>query len=223
MTNNEQYTKKLEGIVKQMLQPLRDIPFSLVIESICGCKVLPFIKGDPKDEAVLKKLIKVANLAGHGINRFGIKRPRPNEVGNDIEGYIKNALLSVGYSAGTPTTRRGAHKTTGYPDIEFTDEFKRANYLECKTFSVETVNTTMRSFYLSPSDDFKVTKDGHHFVVSFEIFVSSRQGRNNVFKCRSWKVLSIENLEVSVKYEFNSDNARLYANELILAEGKLIV
>lgn len=221
MPDNEEYTRKLENVIKQMLQPLRDIPFKVVIEGICDCKVTPFNKDDPKDTAVLQNLIKVATQAGKEVNKEGIKRPRPNEVGNDIEPFVKDALLSVGYFAGTPLTRGGKHKATGYPDIEFRDEYGRANYLECKTFNIENVSTTQRSFYLSPSEDFKITKDGHHFVVSFEIFESGRQGSNNIYKCKSWKVLSIEDLEVDVKYEFNSDNLRLYADELVLAQGQL--
>jgi len=29
MDNSEEYTKRLENIIKQMLQPLKDIPFNL--------------------------------------------------------------------------------------------------------------------------------------------------------------------------------------------------
>lgn len=47
------------------------------------------------------------------------------------------------------------------------------------------------------------------------------QKGKNLYKCRTWKILSIEDLEVDVKYEFNSDNARLYISESILAEGSL--
>ena len=118
-------------------------------------------------------------------------------------------------------TKSGKTKAAGYPDIEFTDEFGRTNYLECKTFNIENIGTTQRSFYLSPSEDFKVTKDAHHFVVSFEIYVEGRKGNNHIYKCRSWKVLSVEKLLVDVKYEFNSDNLRLYARENLLAEGAL--
>jgi len=39
MSNNE-YTKRLENVIKQMLQPLKDIPFNLVIESMTGKKVI---------------------------------------------------------------------------------------------------------------------------------------------------------------------------------------
>ena len=117
--------------------------------------------------------------------------------------------------------RKAAAKAAGYPDIEFVDEFGRTNYLECKTYNLENVTTTQRSFYLSPSEDFKITQDAHHLVVSFEIYVASRQERENIYKCRSWKIVSVETLPVDVKHEFNSDNARLYAKDLILAEGKL--
>ncbi len=109
----------------------------------------------------------------------------------------------------------------GYPDIEFIDEFGRVNYLECKTFNIENIHTSQRSFYLSPSDDFKVTRDAHHFIISFEIFVKGKKKNNNIYNCRSWKILSIENMEVDVKYEFNTDNKRMYVNEFILAEGKI--
>jgi hypothetical protein len=38
---NEEYTKRLENVIKQMLTPLKGIPLNLVIESISGCKILP--------------------------------------------------------------------------------------------------------------------------------------------------------------------------------------
>lgn len=79
----------------------------------------------------------------------------------------------------------------------------------------------MRSFYLSPSEEFKITKDAHHIVVSFEAFVAGNKRGKYIFKCRSWKIISLEKLLVDVKYEFNSDNKRLYSPDLVLAEGKL--
>lgn len=218
---SKRYTKKLENIIKQMLTPLRGLPLSLVIEGICDCKVIPFDKNDGKDLKVLAKLKKVASIAGNELNKTGIKRPRPNEVGNDIEPFVMNALNKIGYKASTPLTANGKKKTTGYPDIEFIDEFGRPSYLECKTFNIENIGTTQRSFYLSPSKNFKITKDAHHLVISFEIYVAGSRGKNNVYKSKSWKILSLDELEVDVKYEFNSDNKRLYARNLILAEGKL--
>ncbi len=120
-----------------------------------------------------------------------------------------------------PDSSEGKHKSTGYPDIEFVDNSGRVNYLECKTFNIKNIGTTQRSFYLSPSKKFKVTKDAHHFAICYEIVVVGRKRRNNTYKCRSWKTLTLENLEVDVKYEFNSDNARMYTRDLILAEGAI--
>lgn len=221
MSNKDNYVEQLEYVIKQMLRPLKDIPLNLVIEALCDKKIIPFDKSDTKDQQVLDKLKKVCVKAGLEVNKKGIIRSRPNEVGNDIEPFVKGALKLVGYQAYTPRTITGKSKATGYPDIEFVDESGRANYLECKTYNIENISTTQRSFYLSPSEDFKITKDAHHLVVSFEIFVAGMSGRNYVFNCKSWKILSIENLLVDVKYEFNSDNRRLYSEDLILAEGTL--
>jgi hypothetical protein len=218
---SEEYTTKLENIIKQMLNPLKGIPLNLVIESISGHKIIPFDQNNEKDIELLKNLIFVADLAGKSFNKKGVLRPRPNEVGNDIEPFVKKALEKVGYKAYTPLSKSGNKKSTGYPDIEFIDDFGRINYLECKTYNIDNISTTQRSFYLSPSDDFKITNDAHHFVISFEIFVKGNRGSNHIYNCNSWKILTLEKLEVDVKYEFNSDNSRMYVKELILAEGAL--
>jgi len=214
---NEEFVKKLEDVKK--LKSIKNIPFNLVIESIAGYKVLQFNKEDKKDKRVLEILKKAAELAGNNINKKGIIRPRANEVGNDIEKFVKDALNELKYKASTPTTKSGKKKSTGYPDIEFIDEFSRVNYLECKTFNIDNISTSLRSFYLSPSDDFKITVDAHHFVVSFEIYVDGTQGKKNIYKTKSWKILSLENLIVDLKNEFQSDNKRLYSKESIFEEG----
>lgn len=218
-TNN--YTETLENVIKQMIKPLKGIPFKLVIEALSGHKIIPFNAKDKKDENVLKTLVRTVIMAGKEINKKGIKRPRPNEVGNDIEPIIRSALTKLGYRADVPKTQNGNKKNTGYPDIEFVDEFKRINYLECKTYNIENIDTTQRSFYLSPAEEFKITKDAHHFIISFEVYVAKSLGKNNIYKCRAWKILKLEELVVDVKYEFNADNFRLYSKELILAEGEL--
>ena len=91
MVGNE-YIKKLENVIKQMLQPLKDIPFNLVIETMTGKKVISFDFTKKDNQEVLKLLKQSALNAGKEINKTGILRPRPNEVGNDIEPYVRNAL-----------------------------------------------------------------------------------------------------------------------------------
>jgi hypothetical protein len=216
----KEMSKGLEGVISQMLKPLKGLSLSIIIEGLADKKVLPFNPNDNKDKKVLEVLKKVANRVLNEVNKNGILRPRPNEVGNDIELFVKKSLQNYGYVADTPLTINGKKKSTGYPDIEFMDEFGRYHYLECKTYNIDNIKTTQRSFYLSPSNNFKVTKDAHHFGISFEIFVEKSIGNKHLYKVKGWKILDLANLELDVKYEFNSDNKRLYDDNLILAEKK---
>lgn len=214
---SEEYVKNLENIIKQMLKPLKGIPFSLIIESISGKKVIPFNVSDNQDKIVLEKLMLVASNACKEINKNGIKRDRVNEVGNDIEVYVRNELNKINYKAYIPSSRDGTKKSVGYPDIEFKDEFNRTNYLECKTYNIKNVNATQRTFYFSPSNNFKINSDAHHFLISFEMF----QFKVNFFKTKSWKIINLDKLLVDVKYEFNTNNKVLYDHKIILAQGEI--
>lgn len=171
----------------------------------------------------MKLLKQTALQAGKSINKTGILRPRPNEVGNDIEPFVKKALNSLNLNANVPTVSSGSKKATGYPDILFCFNNK-PYYLECKTYNAENIATTQRSFYFSPSDKFKVIYDASHFLMSFEIYVAGESGRNHIYKCNHYKILTLESLSLDVKYEFNSDNKRMYSGEygtVILDEGEI--
>ncbi|HRV22376.1 MAG TPA: hypothetical protein P5240_05100, partial [Syntrophorhabdaceae bacterium] len=214
---------RLENVIKQMVTPLKDIPFNLVIESMSGKKVISFDFKNAEHKKLLRLLKQAALKAGKEINKTGILRPRPNEVGNDIEPFIKNALNSLNLNADVPTGPSGSKKTTGYPDILFWFN-EKPYYLECKTYNIENIATTQRSFYFSPSDEFKVIYDALHLLMSFEIYVDGESGRNHIYKCRHYKILSLESLSLDVKYEFNSDNKRMYSGEagtIILDEGEI--
>ncbi len=217
----KQVSEDLSGVISQMLKPLKAVQLKNIIEGLSGFEIIPFDKFNKLDIQLLKELEVVANEAGKKININGIKRSRPNEVGNDIESFVRDALDANGYKASIPTTLSGKRKNTGYPDIQFYDKSNRLNYLECKTYSIDNINSSFRSFYLSPSVNFKVTDDAHHFLLSYEIYTADRIGSNNIYKCKSWKILTLENLICSIKYEFNVNNKELYDKSLLLAEGKL--
>jgi len=222
MINND-YTKKLENIIKQMLQPLKDIPFNLVIETMTGKKVIPFDSKNPDHKKVLTLLKKSALIAGKEINKKGILRLRPNEVGNDIEPFVRNALNSLDIKADIPVGPTGHKKAMGYPDILFWFN-NIPYYLECKSYNIENIGTTQRSFYFSPSNEFKVIYDTSHFILSFEVYVAGEKGKNHLYKCKHFKILSIESLPLDVKYEFNSDNRRMYSGKdgtIILDQGEI--
>lgn len=218
----EDYQKNLERIVRQMLSPLKDLPFNLIIESISNCKVVTFDEQNVSHKKLLEKIILSVKKACKEINNKGIRRGRPNEVGNDIEPFLKNALNEISdFKADTPKTKKGNQKSMGYPDIELEFSSNEFCYIECKTYNIDNINTTQRSFYLSPSEDFKVNFDGIHFIISFEVFVESTNNGENIYKTKSWKILDASKLNCDVKYEFNSDNKRMYNTKMIIAEGEI--
>jgi hypothetical protein len=219
--DTEEYIKQLEDVIKQMLRPLKDIPFRVVIKSLSGKNIIPVNMENPEDKELVNLLSNIAEAAGKAVNLTGIKRSRPNEVGNDIEKYIKDALTNAGFTASVPSTKRGRKQTMGYPDIEFVDRTGRPVYLECKTYNIKNISTTQRSFFLSPSEYFKVTRDGFHFILSYQVYVDNDKGDNNIYKVKHWKLVNIEQLKVDVKHEFNSDNKRLYLSEFLLNEGDI--
>ncbi|MBI3366658.1 hypothetical protein HY041_03465, partial [Candidatus Roizmanbacteria bacterium] len=209
---NKDYINRLENIIKQMLTPLKDISFNLVIESLTGNKVVPFDFKNSEDGERLKILKKVAVLGGKEINKNGIESKRPNEVGNYIEAFVKKAMQQYNLKPDIPAGATGKKKATGYPDIILFFKGK-PYYLECKTYNLENIATTQRSFYFSPSDDFKVVYDTHHFILSYEIGLEGRKDDKNIYKCKHYKLLSLESLSLDVKYEFNSDNQRMYSGK----------
>lgn len=220
MPINKEYIHNLENVIKQMLIPLKNIPFNLVIEALTGCKVVPFDSSNKDDKELLEVLKQAIIKAGNEINKNGITSKRPNEVGNYIEEFVRNGLNKFGLQANIPAGKSGRKKSAGYPDllIYFKD---KPYYVECKTYNIDNIATTQRSFYFSPSDDFKVTHNTHHFVFSYEIYIDSKTGK---YKCRHWRIISLENLSVDIKNEFNSDNKRLYSSDggaKLLAEGEI--
>ena len=132
------------------------------------------------------------------------------------------ALPQVGLSSERPTSITGKGKSTGYPDILVRDPAARATYLECKIFKHGSPKSTMRSFYLSPSDSFKVSVDARHLLLAFGMRSSPIEGsRNSWYVPRSFRLVDLHGLLCDVKFEFNADNRRLYGASMLLAEGDL--
>jgi len=96
MADEEKYIKGLETIIRQMLKPIKNIPFDVVIRAMTGYEVIAFDKNKREDKALLENLSKAAEITAQEVVKVGgIKRPRPNEVGNDLEPFIEEALKKV--------------------------------------------------------------------------------------------------------------------------------
>ncbi|MBM3578183.1 MAG: hypothetical protein FJX40_11090 [Alphaproteobacteria bacterium] len=218
---NEEYVEKLEAALAHVLQPLKGLPFTVVVRALSNQIIFPIDRESEDDRALIGQLEKAIHACAVELRRQPIQRPRPNEVGNDIEPYVMRALAGIGYKVQRPLSKGGKGKATGYPDILFYDAKDRPCYLECKIYSDDTKDTSMRSFYLSPSDAFKVCMDARHLLLSFEMVRTPINNSNlSSFLPVAFKLVDLSALDCDMKYEFNADNRRLYSPKLVLLSGQ---
>lgn len=212
----------LEDALAQVLRPIRGVPFTVVIRAFTDSKVIPMDQGSPEDADLVSKLSEAARMVGVDLRARPITRPRPNEVGNDIEPHVLAALPQVGLVGSRPTSVSGAGQATGYPDILVTDAHRRHTYLEVKSYSAHTADSTMRSFYLSPSKRPKVSKDGRHLLIAFQMERVPIDGSvNSEYRAVEFKLVDLHDLVCDVKQEFWSDNHRIYSKVATLASGPI--
>jgi len=216
MKKEEDYVKQLESVIREFLKPLRKIPFPIAIKALTGFKVLTF--KPEENRKLLNLLCRASQLAGEKAFQYGIFTNRPNEAGNRIEPFVMEALKEVGLDANKPLSKSGKRKIAGYPDIEVKYKNNQTIYIDCKTYNTRTKNQTFRTFYFSPSQDPKITKDAFHILISFELEISKRNGKR-AFVPISWQIYTLDKLKVQVKHEFNASNKELYKKENLLAEG----
>ena len=111
----------IENTLELLLAPIAVdmLKDNLVIESLTGKRVIPFDSKNPEDQEILDLLKQTALVAGKTINEGGISRARANEVGNDIEGFVKAAMQKYHLNPDIPSGASGRKKAMGYPDIIF--------------------------------------------------------------------------------------------------------
>jgi hypothetical protein len=220
MSNQEDYIKQLEQAISRFLEPMKGIPFPIAIRALTGFKVLAFdISLDP-NKKLLEQLSKAAELGGKKAFQEGIFTARPNEAGNHIEPFVVESLKYVGLKADKPISKSGKKKAAGYPDIQIDDQSGRRIYLDCKTYNTLTKDQSFRTFYFSPSEDPKITKDAFHLLMSFELDTAERKGKR-AFIPISWQIYTLDKLLIQVKHEFNASNRELYTKEALLAQGRI--
>lgn len=204
------------------LKPKQDIPFSLVVETLSGKKVLPITESQ-EDKLLIDNLKKATIKAGKKANEVGIFTPRPNEAGNKMEPFLKEALNELGLQADIPKNSSGKKQSTGYPDIYLKDSSGRSNYVEVKTheFTRDITEKGMRAFYMSPPkpNKSKIIYDARHLIVAYGL-ERTRRNNNTCFIPKNWKIASIHNMKVNLKYEFNTNSAGMYRNA-ILKQGTI--
>jgi hypothetical protein len=204
----------------ELTKPAKKIPFKEVILATTQHRILDFDTNNAAHRELFQKISAAANSALTNARAAGLFSARANEAGNHMEVFVKAALQEAGLPARTPLTTTGAAQTTGYPDVEILGAVPC--YLELKTYSASTANTTQRSFYYSPSEKPKVTQDALHLLLAYELDRIERDGRT-AFLPTHWKLVTLQDLEVDLKFEFNQSNRGLYgkdASKALLGEGQ---
>lgn len=196
-------------VLSELVQPAKRIPFKTVLHATTGHRLLDLDTNNPAHRELRAKILDAAALAGERARQAGLPAPRANEAGNQIEPFVRTALREVGLAADVPRNTAGRAQVTGYPDVEIGGPLPC--YLELKTYNAATVNTTQRSFYYSPSTTPKVTRDALHLLLAYELEKVERDGKT-VFVPGHWKLITLQDLEVDLKFEFNQSNRGLYGS-----------
>ncbi len=210
------YRARLDAIAEQLKLPIRDVPFSTVIPALYGHEVISFDAADPAHLQRRDLLVRAARTVLGETQRTPLHARRINEAGNAIEPLVIRALRTLGWSADKPQTATGRVKPSGYPDIAANDTGNEIGaegtlYLECKTYNAndaKNADSTFRSFYLSPTEDSKITRAAMHFLLAFALRPAAAGGLESV----GFKLLSLDDLSLDLKFEFNSNNRRLYSD-----------
>jgi hypothetical protein len=199
---------------------LREIPFSEVIFSATGKRVLAF---DPQNEAnqrVVKQIsaacddtMKRLNAPDSVIQNVG----RINEVSSHFEDILRKLLSSTsGLSCASPPTTEGKMQRSGYPDLRIVDlASRRVFYLDPKLYAVSSRNSSFRTFYFEPKRATnKVREDAVHFIVGFE---HERRNKNGRWKFTRWDLVYLSDFKVKLKAEFQGRSRDMYRAEAIVA------
>ncbi len=209
--------RRLEEVLVQISKLSKGIPFGEVIKVLYGTSVEKFDAGTIKNKEILAILVEAMRAVCKSVQAKPIERPRPNEVGNDMEPIVIKALVDRQLRAAAPRTKSGKGKSAGYPDVRIeTDGIPI--FLEVKTYAAGKPASSFRTFYLSPAKNAKVTEDGYHLLVAFEI---EREG--NFYTPIGFNLVDLFGLDCDLKAEFNSNNKRLYGTDRILAQEAVLV
>jgi hypothetical protein len=218
---NSPTDSRLIASLAELTKPAKKIPFKDVILATTEHRILDLDTNNAAHVALHQKISIAAKVAATKARAEGLIATRANEAGNHMEVFVKVALKEVGLQARTPVTTAGDAQTTGYPDVEILGD--PPCYLELKTYNATTANTTQRSFYYSPSAHPKVTRDAVHLLLAYELEKVGRAGKT-VFVPVRWKLITLQDLQVDLKFEFNQSNRGLYGKEAgkaLLSEGSI--
>jgi hypothetical protein len=220
VTSAADSTNTSTAALAELTKPAKRIPFKDVILATTRHRILDFDTNNVAHRELFQKISTAASNALTNARAAGLFSARANEAGNHMESFVRAALKDAGLNARVPITTAGEAQSVGYPDVEILGD--PPCYVELKTYNASTVNTTQRSFYYSPSEKSKVTRDALHLLLAYELDRTERSGKT-AFIPTHWKLITLQDLEVDLKFEFNQSNRGLYgkdSSKALLGEGQ---
>lgn len=197
---------------------LKGIPFSEVLASTTGKKILPV---DPaKDQAWLKKLgailertLAKLNDPSHPIHTAG----RINEASRFIEDELMAQCAAIeGWSCGIPKTSTGEEQRSGYPDLRLVLEDGSVVYLDPKLFATDSRASSFRTFYYEPkTTTSKVHDDARHLLVG----VHHNEAQGGQLRFEGWDLVDVSRIKVQLKAEFQASNRDMYRDETVVLKS----
>jgi hypothetical protein len=174
----------------------------------CNHKIIKVDANTPEDKAIIDFITKAMNNFLNSTRKSGTryKGNRANDVGKKMEfGIIeemkKTALLP---------TQLGS---SGYPDL-YVEYNTQKVYMELKTSAQsKKKDTHHRLFYFTSGK--KISCDAHHLLLQIQI----EEEASKYWRVISWQLRDLYNLQVSLKTEWNANDADFEAAGLLM-EGK---
>ena len=203
----------------QEKEELKQVPFSEVIFSATGRKVIPINRQDETDQRVLKQL-------GAALDQVLERMSAPdspiqsvariNEVSSPFEKMLRDLLdAAPGLACDFPKTAAEKVQRSGYPDLRLVDTATgRVYYLDPKLYATGSRESSFRTFYFEPKGATnKVRDDAVHLILGFE-HEPRKAGHWNFTR---WDVVDLSHFKVKLKAEFQGSNRDLYRPEAIVA------
>jgi hypothetical protein len=210
----------------ELTKPAKRIPFKEVILAITQHRILDFDNQNAAHRILFQKLSTAAAAAETKARTQGIFTTRANEAGNHMEIFVKAALQEAGLPARTPVTTKGEAQTTGLSRcgnserpalLSRTQDLQRHHRRHHPAFFLLLAFRTSESHLRRPAFTPRL-------LLAYELEKTTRAGKP-AFIPVHWKLITLQDLQVDLKFEFNQSNRGLYGKEAgkaILAESQKV-
>lgn len=170
--------------------------FRDVLVAACNYNIVPVDMSNEDDKKIVDLLAKALNNFLSSTEKTGTRYTgnRANDIGKKMETGIIEEMKKTSLKP----TQLGS---SGYPDL-YIEHKSRRIYIELKTSGQKKKKDTHhRLFYFTTGK--KITCNAHHLLLQIQI----EEEQDKYWRVISWQLRDLYNLKVSLKSEWNANNA----------------